>query len=53
MQDYTKAKNAANLMFELIEQVPEIDVSASPGAKPVSYFILRNLIYFHFNNNCY
>jgi hypothetical protein len=35
MQDYTKAKNAANLIFELIEQKPEIDVSAAPGARPV------------------
>ncbi|XP_059477144.1 ATP-dependent translocase ABCB1-like isoform X2 [Neocloeon triangulifer] len=34
MQDYTKAKNAANLMFELIEQQPAIDVAAAPGARP-------------------
>jgi hypothetical protein len=36
MQDYTKAKNAANVMFDLIEQKPEIDVAAAPGSRPVS-----------------
>jgi hypothetical protein len=49
MQDYTKAKNAANLIFELIEQKPEIDVSAAPGARPVwklSQFYQKNNICF-------
>jgi len=36
MQDYTKAKNAANVIFDLIEQKPEIDVAAAPGSRPVS-----------------
>jgi hypothetical protein len=36
MQDYTKAKHAADLMFELIEQVPDIDEHLASGSRPVS-----------------
>ncbi|XP_065339675.1 ATP-dependent translocase ABCB1-like isoform X2 [Cloeon dipterum] len=34
LQDYTKAKHSASLMFELIEQQPEIDGAATAGARP-------------------
>ncbi|KAF4517428.1 hypothetical protein B566_EDAN005037 [Ephemera danica] len=49
MQDYTKAKNAANLMFELIEEVPDIIERVSPGSRPVIHgeVTLRDVVFWY------
>lgn len=50
LQDYTKAKYSASLIFQLIEKPTEIDSQSNKGVKPVGlvYIFYHLLLFFYY-----